>query len=249
MARRSAIVEPMWYPSVSNTTARSPTGLPSRTICSGVQTCGWSALAPCTGACIGPLMPSAAQLEPVATTTISAPYSSTSAAVRRVFGMSSHALAELLDLGAPVVRHAGPGPEAGQRRHPVQVAAHLLAGVDEVHAAHPALAEHHGALHAGRPGADDQHVVVGVARGGEALGMPAATVLLTRGRVLCAPDRRASLLPARHAHVAGDALADLVGAALLDLAREERVGDRGARGADDVALSGGDRLDHRRRGR
>ena len=52
------------------------------------------------------------------------------------------------------------------------------------------------------------------------------------------------LLPAGDADVAADALADVVEPPLLDLSRQERVGDRRAGGADDVALPGADRLDH-----
>ncbi len=67
----------------------------------------------------------------------------------------------------------------------------------------------------------------------EPLRVPAAAVLLAGGRVLraaqvAAPDR------ARVAGVAADALAHLVVAALLDLARQERVGDRRPGGADQV---------------
>ena len=103
-----------------------------------------------------------------------------------------------------------------------------LLGLDEVHAPHAALAEHHRALHPGRPGADDEHVVVGVLGRVELLRVPAAAVLLAGGRVLRADQRRAADLPARDADVAADALADVVEPALLDLLRQERIGDRRA---------------------
>jgi len=41
-------------------------------------------------------------------------------------------------------------------------------------------------------------------------------------------------VPARDADVAADALADVLLASLVDLARQERVGDRGPRGADEI---------------
>ena len=105
--------------------------------------------------------------------------------------------------------------------------------VDEVDAPEAALAEHDRALHPGRPGADDEHVAVAVLRRLEALGVPAAAELLARGRVLRAADVAAGIR-LRDADVAADALADLVEPPLLDLAREERVGDRRPRGADHV---------------
>src|ERR1044072_8528393 len=51
-------------------------------------------------------------------------------------------------------------------------------------------------------------------------------------------------LPARDADVAADALADVVEPALVDLHREERVGDGRAAGGDDVKCAVVDRLDH-----
>ena len=116
--------------------------------------------------------------------------------------------------------------------------------IDQMNATHPALAEHHGALHAGGPGADHEHVVVGVLGSRELLRVPAAPVLFAARRVLCAPDRRSPDLPARDADVAADAFADVVEAALLDLPREKGIGDGGTGGADDVALAGADHLDH-----
>src|SRR3546814_4176361 len=63
--------------------------------------------------------------------------------------------------------------------------------------------------------------------------MPAALPLLAHGRVLGAADRRGHLV-AGDADVAADALADVVDAPVLDLLRQEGIGDRGARGADHV---------------
>ncbi len=84
---------------------------------------------------------------------------------------------------------------------------------------------------------------VGVPGAVEPLRVPAAAVLLAGGRVLgaaqvAAPDR------ARVARVAADALADLVVAALLDLHRQERVGDRRPGGADQVGGAASHHLGH-----
>src|SRR5262245_27868287 len=113
-----------------------------------------------------------------------------------------------------------------------------------MHPAHATLCEHHRAFHSSRPGADDEYVVFVVRRLIEPLRMPAAPVLFARGRVLRTPDRWPALLPPRYADVARDALSDVIEAAFLDLPREERVGDRGSRCPDDVALPGVDRLEH-----
>src|SRR5207302_10969349 len=122
--------------------------------------------------------------------------------------------------------------------------AHVVLGLDQVDTAHAALAEHHRALHPGRPGTDHEHVVVRVLGLREALRMPAAAVLLTRGRILRADQRRAADLPARDAGVAADALADVLEPPLVDLPRQPRIRDRRAAGGDDVELPGVDRLDH-----
>src|SRR5947208_10918199 len=79
--------------------------------------------------------------------------------------------------------------------------------------------------------------------------MPAAPVLLAGRRVLRADGRRAADLPARDADVAADALADVVEPALVDLLRQERVGDRRTTGRDDVELARVDRIDHQIRAR
>ena len=48
----------------------------------------------------------------------------------------------------------------------------------------------------------------------------------------------------RNADIAADALADIVGAAFPDLVGQERIGDRGARGADQIRLAGLDDFHH-----
>ena len=112
-----------------------------------------------------------------------------------------------------------------------------------MHAAHAAPAEHERAFHPGGPGADDQHVQVGVGGPLEALGVPASAVLLAGGRVLGADELRADDVPGR-ADVAPDALPDLVGAALFDLPGEEGIGDGRPGSADEVELAGPDDVDH-----
>ena len=177
---------------------------------------------------------------PVATITMSAPYSSTAFASSRVPVITS-TFFELVQLDLAVVGHPRPLTEARKLRHPADLPADVGGRVDEVHPAHAALAQHERALHPGGAGADHQHIVVGVCRRLEPLGVPAAAVLLAGGRVLGADHRRAADLPARDADVAADALADVVEAALVDLLRQERVGDRRPRSADDVELAALDR--------
>ncbi len=152
---------------------------------------------------------------------------------------------QLVDLDLPVVDDPRPLAEPRQLRDPAHDPAHVVLRLDEMHAAHAAPAEHHRALHPGRAGADHEHVVLRVRSRLEALRMPAAAVLLARGRVLRADQRRSADLPARDADVAADALADVVEAALVDLLRQERIGDRRPTGGDDVELAGVDRVGHR----
>ncbi|MCY1250157.1 hypothetical protein D9M72_637660 [compost metagenome] len=56
-------------------------------------------------------------------------------------------------------------------------------------------------------------------------------------------------MPARNADVAADTLADLLDAALPDLVRQERIGDRGTRAADQVENAPTNLGDHRVRRR
>ncbi len=102
-----------------------------------------------------------------------------------------------------------------------------------------AFHQHPGALGAGRSGADHQDGVVGAALR-KFLRMPAAPIFLARGGVLRADHRRAADFPARNAHVAADADADVVVAAFLDLLRQPGIGDGRPCRADDV----GDALGH-----
>ena len=73
--------------------------------------------------------------------------------------------------------------------------------------------------------------------------MPAAPIFLADGHVLRAHDL-AALLEFRDADVAADALADVLEPSFRDLGRQERIGDGGARGADDVEHAGPDQRHH-----
>ena len=117
-----------------------------------------------------------------------------------------------------------------------------------MYAPHAALPEHEGALEPRRAGADDQHLAAGVRRTLETLRVPAAAELLARGRILRARDL-VMVERARKADVATDALADLVEPSLLDLLRQERVGDRRPRGADQIPDAAADDLHHSLRAR
>src|SRR5262252_1609521 len=73
--------------------------------------------------------------------------------------------------------------------------------------------------------------------------MPPAAPLLARSRILRTANRHA-IVPARDADVAADALADVLLAAGVDLHRQEGIGDRGARRADEVEHAAPDLADH-----
>src|SRR5215472_287171 len=103
--------------------------------------------------------------------------------------------------------------------------ADLIIGVDEMNILVPALAEHDGALQASGPGTDDENALVLCPGLRDPLRMPPAPVFLAGRGVLRADEVPPGVDP-RDAHVAADALADVVEPALLDLLRQERVGDR-----------------------
>ncbi len=73
--------------------------------------------------------------------------------------------------------------------------------------------------------------------------MPAAAPLLAHRRVLRAAHRNAELV-ARDTDVAADALANVVEPAFLDLARQERIGDRRPCGADEIEHALADERGH-----
>ena len=204
--------------------------------------CGSVASAPGIGPFVTPLKPSSDQCAPVATTT------RLGAARAHVVRVQAHARGELEiaepgDLAAAPLDEAAPGVEAGQMRDPAHAAPDVVGGVDQPHPLEAALGEHDRALEPGGPGADHEHVAIGVRRALEALGMPAAAVLLARGRVLRAAEVAAAI-GGRVTGVAADAGADLVVAALLDLERQVRVGDRRARGPDQIPHAALDDVGH-----
>ena len=131
------------------------------------------------------------------------------------------------------VHDPAPVAERRQPSDPPHPAADLRLGLDEVDRLEPALAERDRALHPGRPGADDQHRAIGVRRALEPLGMPPAPMLLAGGGVLDAAEMPVPV-DLHDADVRAGAFADLVGASLGDLLRQERVGDRRPRAADQV---------------
>ena len=148
---------------------------------------------------------------------------------------------ELAELDFPVGDHAAPFGAARVARHPFPVPAQFLVGLAQMDVV-TAHAQHPGAFHPRRPAAHDEHRAR-LVRLLELLGMPAAPVFLARGCVLGAA-QKSLLLHARDAHVAPDAFADVLVAPLLDLFGQERVGDRGPRRADNVALAVVDHADH-----
>ena len=150
---------------------------------------------------------------------------------------------ELGELDAAPVQEPAPLAEPGKTRDPARDPADLGLCLDEVDTAEAALAEDDGALHPRRARADDENVAVAVLGRLEALGVPPAPVLLAGRGVLRTPDV-VPFLRLHHADVAADALAHLAVAALLDLLREERVGDGRPRSADQVPGARADDLRH-----
>jgi hypothetical protein len=105
------------------------------------------------------------------------------------------------------------------------------------------LAEHDRALHPSRARPDHENIPVGVLGRLEALRVPAAPVLLARGRVLSAAEVMATLR-LRDADVAADALPDLAVKALFHLGGKEGIGDRRAGRSDQVPGTRVDDLCH-----
>src|SRR6202163_2501744 len=148
---------------------------------------------------------------------------------------------QLGELDLPVRDHPPPFAQPRQRRHGLPVAAQILLGFAKVHHI-AALAQNARALHARGSAAHHQNRA---GPGGlrEFFRMPAAPVFLADGHVLRAHDL-AALLEFRHADIAADALADVLEPGFGDLGRQERISDRGARGADDVEHARTDQTDH-----
>ncbi len=135
------------------------------------------------------------------------------------------------DLALAVVDHAAPGRQSGQPPFAHQASTQLDPAFGQHHlvAAPP---QHHGRLESGRTGAHHQDALVGMAPP-DALRVPAAAPFLAHRRVLGTADDGRCMV-ARHADIAADALADVLDPALVDLARQEGIGDGRARRADEV---------------
>jgi hypothetical protein len=130
-----------------------------------------------------------------------------------------------------IILHPAPGGEAWQLLLLSHAAAERGGCFGEGHVI-AALPERTRRFQSGGTGADDQHPCLGFLRPNE-LGMPAAAPFLAHRGVLGAA-------AGRHGHVAGDAdvaadaFADVLDPAFLDLLREEGIGDRGPRRADEI---------------
>ncbi len=138
---------------------------------------------------------------------------------------------EPVELSLPVVEHTDPRRQPRQARLAGDTSTERVGGLGEHHLV-AALAERLRGLETGRARADDEHLGVRRPRP-HPLRMPAATPFLAHRRVLGAADRRMQRI-AGDADVAADALADVLEAPLLDLPRQERVGDRRPGRADQV---------------
>ncbi|MEI2807145.1 MAG: hypothetical protein V9G18_14785 [Albidovulum sp.] len=152
-------------------------------------------------------------------------------------------MAELADLVNAPVADARPFGEAWQRRFQRHAPARLVLRLGQQYR-HAAPAKRQRRLEPRRSGADDQHRVGPPRHRGRHLRVPAAAPFLAHRRVLGAADRRAEPVM-RIADVAADAFADVVKPAVADLCRQERVGDRRARGADEVEDAAADLAQHR----
>ena len=135
------------------------------------------------------------------------------------------------DLARAVIRDPAPGGQARKGAFAADPPAQRLARLGQGHLI-AALAQNQRRLQPGGAAADDQHPVTFPARG-DPFWVPALAPFLHEGGVLgAAADRTGHI--AGHADVAADAFADIFEPALFDLLRQERVGDRGARGPDEI---------------
>ena len=150
--------------------------------------------------------------------------------------------AQSLELRHAPIHHAAPLGQSRERRLAHHPAAHLVPCLGERHLV-TLLAEHARALEAGGPRTDHQHRVRR-RRLRHAFRMPSTPPLLAHRRVLRAPDRHEPAVR-RDADVAPDALADVVHTPRADLVRQERVGDRRPRRADQVEDAAPNGRDHR----
>src|SRR6476646_12187230 len=141
-----------------------------------------------------------------------------------------------------------PLPEPGQSSQPEQMSAQVGLAIDEMNSSESTARKDQAAFHARGAAPDDKDIQLRITGRREALRMPAPTMLLADRRVLdTAKPPGAQLL--RDAVVRPGALADLVVAALLDLSRQERVGDRWPRSTDQIPDAGANDLRHAVRAR
>ena len=140
-------------------------------------------------------------------------------------------VAHLGDLALAIVAHASPLGEAGQAAFVGHAPAQFRRGFGQGHPV-AALTERAGAFQAGWAGADDKNFRLRPL-GPYALRVPALAPFLAHGGVLRASHRCGEEI-AGDTYVAADTFADVVDAPCLDLFRQERSGDRGPRGADEV---------------
>ena len=137
----------------------------------------------------------------------------------------------LAQLSHAPIGHAPPCRKSRQPGLEAQASAELLGGIREGHLV-AAARQRDRALEPGRAAADDQDGGI-AGRRRESFGVPVPAPFFAGGRVLRAAHRDA-VVPAGDADVAADALANLVFAALVDLARQKRVGDGRTRAADKI---------------
>ena len=148
---------------------------------------------------------------------------------------------KLVELSPSPVPHPNPGGKSGQPRLVTQAPSELGARLGERDLV-AALAERPRCLEPRGARSDHEHAVAGSAPL-DLLGMPAPPPLLADGGVLGAADRDLFVV-ARVADVAADALVDVVFPPLLDLFRQEGVGDGGAGRADEIEHSTPDLRHH-----
>ena len=145
------------------------------------------------------------------------------------------------NLRDPPIPNPRIGRHAGKTAFPADAAAELASRLGQGDLV-TALTERPRGLEPRGPRADDQHATVR-APGRDVLGMPSAAPLLANRRVLGTSQRRDDVF-AGQTDVAGDAFAYVVLASFLDLARQERIGDARARGADQIQHAAPDLADH-----
>ena len=141
-------------------------------------------------------------------------------------------IGQTLQLTEAPVEHPAPGRKPRQARLEAQPAAECVLRLRRARPSSRAAQALKRALKARRAAAHNQHCRI-ARRGLEALRVPAAPPFLADRRVLRATHRHA-VMPARDADVAADALADVLLPALVDLARQKRIGNGRPRRTDEI---------------